>query len=120
MKFLEHSDWNGISRLPNATARKAVACAVLSAALAQVSAPASAQMLPDISVPFDSSMSTQTLTDAVTQGFRQRDRVFFEEGVQQFEGHIEALQKAEPVEPVLVIEPVLDDWQLFESLPEVN
>ena len=80
-------------------------------------APAAAQAIPNLTTPVDPSIFSQDLTDAVTQGFRQRDRVFFEEGNVQFEHIIDTLQNAEATEPVLVIEPVSDDWQQFETTP---
>ncbi|MFK8183143.1 MAG: hypothetical protein AB8B99_07190 [Phormidesmis sp.] len=91
--------------------------AVAASALAIFSSPVSAQMVPGINGSFDPSLFSQDLTDAVTQGFRQRDRVFFEEGVVQFEHVINTLQGTEPAEPVLMIEPVSDDWQQFETVP---
>lgn len=86
-------------------------------ALSIFSSPVSAQMIPGIEGTLDPSMFSQDLTDAVTQGFRQRDRVFFEEGIVQFEHIIETLQDGEPVEPILVVEPVSDDWQQLETSP---
>ena len=83
--------------------------------LAACAASASAQMIPNVD-GLDASLFNQSLTDAVTQSFRQRDRLFFEDGIEQFESDIEALQNGEPAEPILVIESVNDDWQQFETM----
>lgn len=93
--------------------------AVSTAVLANGSAPVSAQMVPNIE-GLESSLFSQDLTDAVTQGFRPRDRTFFEDGVIQFEAAIDALQQGDRSEPILIIEPVAQDWQQFESGPEAD
>ena len=87
------------------------------AVLTVASAPASAQVIAGIDDSFDTPTFSQALTDAVTQGFRQRDRVFFEEGAARFEQIIQDLQR-DRTEPALTIEPVLDDWQPLEPAPD--
>ena len=111
-----------LSGLINLSLGRIVALGALSAAaLATAALPATAQVMPG-SIPgvenvFDSSMFSQDLTDAVTQGFRQRDRVFFEEGVADFESTIDELQDDGQAEPVLNIEPVMNDWAQLEATP---
>ena len=96
---------------------KTFAIGVLStASLAFGSAIASAQQVTDFNLPVDSNMFSQSLTDAVTQGFRQeQDRLFFQEGIQQFEHEIHLLQSGADTEIIFNIDPVFDDWQSLES-----
>ncbi len=83
-------------------------------AVAQSFLPADAIALPSsVSLPLDSSSFSQNTTDAVTQGFRNRDRNFFEDGIEQFEHSIEALQQGEQPAPILTVEPTPDSWQRF-------
>lgn len=97
----------------------AVCCAIATAALSTGSMSAHAQGVPNIE-GIDASLFSQDLTDAVTQGFRQRDRVFFEEGAVEFEQVIKALQDGEMSGPILDVEAVFDDWEQLESSSEAE
>ena len=104
---------------PDISRRIGTICALAATTVVSSATTVIAQQISDFS-GLDSSLFNQDLTDAATQGFRQRDRVFFEEGGVQFEQVIKDLQEGKRSEPILRIEPVANDWQQFETPSETD
>jgi len=95
-------------------------CVLSTVSVALSGMTADAQQVTDLNLPMNSDMFSQQLTDAVTQGFRQeQDRLFFIEGVQQFQEEIRLLQNEESADPILNVGPVFDDWQSIENTAEI-
>jgi len=110
-----------LNRLTCKTFRKPIAksisvCVISTLSVAAFSTVAIAQQVTQTTLPTDSDMFSQQVTDAITQGFRQtEDQFFFEDGLQQFEEEIRNLQNGESPEAILTIESVFDDWQSLEE-----
>lgn len=79
-----------------------------------------AQPLPLPGLTGSESFLTQDVINAVTQGFHFDDERFFDEGRQQFEHDIEALQDDSSIEPILTVEPIPDSWQQSSFAPRTE